>query len=99
METINEFLIKQPFWSLVFSVVAGAFVTWLAARWYYQKAGEELRDESKKLRDATDLVIYCLINKNAQVSAKYNETGHISGLFVTVSGAAVGASQATADSS
>ena len=88
MDTINEFLTKQPFWSLVVGVVAGAVVTWLAARWYYQKAGEELRDESKKLRQATDLAIYCLTNKNAQVSAKYDETGHVSGLIVSASGVA-----------
>ena len=98
MDTINEFLTK-PVWSLLVGAVVGAAVTWLAAWWYYQKAGEELRDESKKLRQATDLVIYCLTNKNAQVSAKYDESGHVSGLVVSASAVSHGTSQAAANSS
>ena len=96
LDTINELLAK-PVWSVLVGAAVGAVVTWLAAWWYYRKVGEELRDESKKLRQATDWVIYCLTNKNAQVSAKYDESGHVSGLVVSASGVAHGASQAAAN--
>ena len=98
MNSINEFLAK-PLWSVLVGAAVGAAVTWLAACWYYRKAGEELRDESTKLRQATDRVLYCLTNRNAQVSAEYDESGHVSGLVVTASGVAQGLSQAAATAS
>ena len=95
MDFLNAFL-GQPLWSVLIGATIGAVVTWLAAWWYYRKAGNELRDESKKLRQATELVLYCLTNKDARVAAKYDESGHISGLVVVASGAAQGVAQATA---
>ena len=98
MEAINKFL-AEPMWSVLVGAAVGAAVTWLAGWWYYRKAGEELRDESKKLRQATDLVLYCVTNKDAQVSTEYDESGHVSSLIVSSSGVAHGTSQVAGSTS
>jgi hypothetical protein len=83
MEPLNKILAVP-----LVSVLVGAGVTWLVAWWYYSRAGAELREESKKLRQATDLVIYCLTNKDARVTANYDANGNVSGLTVNASGVA-----------
>ena len=87
LETLNRVL-AEPIWSVLCGAIVGAAVTWFAAWWYYRKAGNELREEASRLRQSTDLVLYCLTNKDAKVTAKYDESGHVSGL--TVSASAVG---------
>lgn len=77
MEALNKILAVP-----LFSVLAGAGVTWLAAWWYYAKAGKELREESEKLRKTSDLIVYYLANPQADISPKYDEKGHVVGLYV-----------------
>ena len=95
MEKVNR-LLAEPIWSALSGVLIGALVTWFAAWWYYRKAGNELRDEASKLRQSTDLVLYCLTNKDAKVSANYDKSGRVSGLTVSAAGVASATSQASA---
>jgi len=98
VETLNR-LLAEPVWSVLSGALIGAAVTWLAAWWYYRKAGDELREEASRLRQSTDLVLYCLTNKDAKVTANYDENGHISGLTVSAAGVAHMSMQATAEGS
>ena len=41
----------------VVGVAVGGLVTWFVSRWYYTKAGAELRAESERLRKLTQLVL------------------------------------------
>ena len=79
METLNKILAIP-----LFSVLAGAAITWLAAWWYYAKAGKELQEESEKLRRASDLIVYYLQNPEADVTPKYDDKGHVVGLYLNM---------------
>jgi peptidoglycan biosynthesis protein MviN/MurJ (putative lipid II flippase) len=46
-------------------VILGGLITWLAAWYYYKKAGDELLAESKKLKLTSDLVLYKLQHPEA----------------------------------
>lgn len=93
VKALNEFLAK-PIWSVLIGAGIGTAVTWLAAWWYYRKAGTELREEAARLRKSTDLVLYCLINRDAKVTANYDASGHVSGLTVSASAVAHSRSEA-----
>ena len=80
MECLNK-LLAIP----LVSVLLGAGVTWLAAWWYYAKAGKELQEEAEKLRKTSDLIVYCLANPEADVTPKYDKEGHVVGLYVNMS--------------
>ena len=42
---------------ITIGVIIGGIITWIAARYYYKKASEELLAESKKLKLTSDLII------------------------------------------
>jgi hypothetical protein len=44
----------------VLSMVIGSAITWLAAWWYYRRAGAELRQEAAKLHRLTTIVLNAL---------------------------------------
>ena len=60
----------------------GALVTFIAAHFYYAKAGAELRAEAKRLREVTDLVLYKLQHPEAKTEIRRDANGHVVGLFV-----------------
>ena len=80
MDEINK-IVGVP----LVSVLLGAVITWIAAWWYYFKAGMELREEAARLRKASDLIIYCLANPNADFEPQYDDNGHVTGLAVKMS--------------
>ena len=43
--------------SPIFQILFGAIITWLAAKYYYQKATKDLKKEAADLRGLTDLII------------------------------------------
>jgi hypothetical protein len=92
MEILNRVL-AIPF----VSVLAGAGITWLAAWWYYTKAGKELREESQKLRRTSDLIVYYLANPGADLTPKYDEAGHVVGLYLNVAAKLSGAGEMNAN--
>lgn len=46
--------------STVLSLFIGGVITWLVARHYYKKAGDELREEARRLREQTQLILTAL---------------------------------------
>ncbi len=70
------------------SVLLGGLLTWIAARHYYQRAGKELLLESKKLKQASDLILYKLQYPDTPTHIKRNESGDAVGLIVDMKGKA-----------
>jgi len=84
-------------WHPLTSMLFGAFVTWLAARYYFKKAGDELRAEAAALHKATAAIIYCLEHPDAKVEAQRDAQGRITGLIVNMTAHGVMAFSARAD--
>ena len=91
MDEVNK-IIGMP----IVSVLVGAGVTWLAAWWYYSKAGAELRDEAANLRKTSDLIIYCVTHPDADVEPQYDSSGHVTGLAVNMRATLTGSGGLTA---
>jgi len=64
-------------------VLLGGIITWFASRYYYLKAGQELLEESKKLKQTSDLILYKLQYPDAKTELKRNERGEVTGLIVS----------------
>jgi hypothetical protein len=71
--------------STAIGIILGGLITWGVALVYYKKAGNELIAESKKLKQATDLILYKLQYPNAPTQLKRNENGEVVGLVVEMS--------------
>lgn len=78
---------------MIAGVALGGVITFFASRWYYMKAGKDLAAEAKALRDKTDLVLYCLTNPEANITATRDEAGNITGLTVSATASASGAAK------
>lgn len=68
------------------SMTIGASITWLAAWYYYKRAGDELRTEARALHTATSAIAYLLEHPNARTEVQRDEHGRVSGLVVNISG-------------
>lgn len=66
-------------------VILGGLITWLAAWYYFKKAGDQLIAESDKLKKTTDLVLYKLQYPDTPTQLKRNEKGEVVGLIVEMS--------------
>jgi len=75
--------------SYIIPVLIGAGVTWLAAWLYYKKAGNELRQETAKLRRLTTLVLHSL-EEASLVKLRRDESGKIIGLVIYGSAKLIG---------
>src|SRR4051794_33196515 len=93
MDLVKDFVI----------LVLGVGASWLASRWYYQKAGNELRDEAAKLRQLVEASI-----ARGDVNIALHQNRHNPGAkpgpdnttaIIPATGVAVGGSKATAVSS
>ena len=63
-------------------VILGGGITWIAAWYYYKRAGDELLAESKKLKQTSDLILYKLQYPDTSTQLKRNESGEVDGLIV-----------------
>jgi hypothetical protein len=67
-------------------VVVGGLITWGVSWHFYRKAGDELRAEAERLRRLSELVLYVQLHPDAQIEAKRDEKGHVTGLIVSAVG-------------
>lgn len=64
-------------------IAAGALITWKVAKHYYERAGQDLKEEAAELRRLSVLVLRGL--ENARIlKLNRDEKGNIKGLSVTV---------------
>ncbi|MFC1972336.1 hypothetical protein ACFLVE_02900 [Chloroflexota bacterium] len=78
------------------SVLVGGAITWLAARYHYVKAANELIRETGELRHLTTLVLRILENSGF-AELNRDESGKIVGHVINLSGASNGTSTASAE--
>jgi peptidoglycan biosynthesis protein MviN/MurJ (putative lipid II flippase) len=81
--TKEEFM--QTIISTAIGVIFGGIITWIVAWYYYMKAGKELLEESKILKQTSDLILYKLQYPDAPTELKRNEKGEVVGLIVNMS--------------
>lgn len=66
-------------------ILFGGLITWRAAHVYYKKAGDDLLAESKKLKAASDLILYKLQHPDVPTELLYDDNGEVSGMGVSMS--------------
>ncbi len=74
----------EIFISLI-SLLAGAFVTWIVARYYYMRAGDELRQEASELRKLNSMILQAL-EKKGWVKLDRDASGKILGFVFEYAG-------------
>lgn len=72
----------------LFNLAVGSAVTWIAAWYYYKRAGDQLRKEAQTLQAATRAIVYFLENPGARITVQRDNTGNIKGLVVNTAGKA-----------
>ena len=72
----------------LFSLFVGAAITWLAAWYYYKRAGDELKAEAKLLHGATSAIAYLLEHPAAKTEVQRDGQGKVTGIVVKISGTA-----------
>lgn len=65
------------------SIFIGAVVTWLAARYYYKKAGDDLKAEAALLRKANMAVVYMLEHPDADIEVRRDGAGNPIGVIIS----------------
>jgi hypothetical protein len=77
-------------------ILIGALITWGVAHVYYKKAGDELKNEAKKLREMNTLMLHAL--ENAGI-AEFNRDSeqNVTGLVIKLSGSAKSTSSASGE--
>lgn len=78
------------------SMLVGALITWVVAWWYYKRAGDELRQEAKDLKNATNTILAFLANRDAEVGVIQDSKGNPTSGAVGVKGEARGTSTSSA---
>ena len=76
---------KETIISTAIGVILGGLITWIAAWYYYKKAGDQLITEAKKLKQTSDLILYKLQYPSAPTQLKRNDSGEVVGLIVEMS--------------
>lgn len=82
-------------WSLG-GVLIGGIITWIVAKWYYEKASRELNRETKTLRSMVNNIGRALENEGL-VTLSWDDAGQIRGIQVVSSVRASITSNLTAD--
>ncbi len=86
--------------SPIFQILIGAIITWVAAKYYYQKASKDLKKEAAELRSLTDLIIQQIerMEKSDLLKVIRDESGKPIGLKVLMIHAQEGVSTAESTS-
>ena len=81
-------------WSLV-GLIIGALITWLCSRYYYKRAGDELRVEADRIRKLSNLIGHAL-EQRGPVEFKRDDNGEITSIYVKLACTGGGKSGGTA---
>jgi hypothetical protein len=63
----------------------GAVITWVVSRYYYKRAGDELRQEAFLLHRASSAICYQLENPGTKMKVIHDETGRLTGEIIVYS--------------
>jgi len=74
-------------------ILLGSVITWLVSRFYYKRAGDELRHEAFLLHKVSSAISYQLENPEAKLKVIRDDQGRLTGEIVVYSeGSASGSS-------
>lgn len=73
----------NPALAALISIFVGAVITWMAAWFYYKKAGDDLKAEAALLRKANMAVVYMLEHPDADIEVRQDGAGNPIGLNVS----------------
>jgi hypothetical protein len=62
------------------SVLMGAAITWIVARYYYKRAGDELKVEARELKRTSNLILRWLENRGENIEVVRDSSGSPTGL-------------------
>lgn len=82
-EFINYFVTSNSEW--LAAMILGGLITWLAARYYYIKAGRELVREAEELKRLNILMLRGLESAGLAEFSR-DQDGNIKGMVIKVSG-------------
>ena len=78
----DSFLVSVVEWAL--GILIGGFITWLFSRYYYKRAGDELRREAVALHVAMTAVVNALRqDKDALIELQRDDLGRVTGVKVS----------------
>ena len=76
----------------IISMATGALITWIVSRYYYQKAGRELKEEALELRKLNMLMLRSM-EKAGLAKFSRDINGNIIGMTIELSAKIEGKSQ------
>ena len=85
-----ETLLSNPAIATLVAIFIGGLITWVAARFYYKKAGDEFREETVLLKKANMVVAYMLEHPDAKVEVRQDDKGNPIGIIVSATAHAKG---------
>jgi hypothetical protein len=68
----------------IISMAVGAIITWIVAKYYYEKASNDLKEEAQKLRTLNTLILRALESAGI-ASFNKDQGGEIKGLIIKLS--------------
>jgi hypothetical protein len=80
----------HEFWIAALGVMAGGIITFVTSYWLYVRAGKELREEAKKLREQNNAIFGAVINPQAQRSPQLDPQGNLVGVIAASTATACG---------
>ena len=82
-------------WLTTVSLLLGGGISGLLSWYFYKRAGDELRNESAKLRRHTTLILRGLEEAGLVEYNRDDQTGEITGMVIKISGVADGVGSAS----
>ena len=82
---------------MLVGTLAGAVVTWFVARWYYERAGEDLLVRAERLQQAVN-VLGRAMEEAGVARISRDEDGDMTGIIFAIRGTAAGRATARGDS-
>lgn len=73
-------LFKESWFQSLIGTAVGALVTWIVARFYYKRAGDELHKEAEALRHETSTILSWLEHSDTVKELIRDEDGAVAGI-------------------
>ncbi len=90
MWTFAAAVLEDPAFAMLISMFVGGLITWLVARIYYKRAGDEFRAETALLKKANRAVAYMLEHPDAEIEVRRDNEGNPTGLIISATARATG---------
>jgi hypothetical protein len=76
---------SDPLIGTLIGTLLGAVITWVVSRYYYKRAGDELRQEAFLLHRASSAIYYQLENPDTKMKVIRDDEGRLTGEIIVYS--------------